>query len=221
MLLIRMSLIKLATGVKMTLNNWLNPELFSAESIKRLHTIFSSNKPFPYLELPHFLKQEKVMALLQALDKQEFQPKQADLFQFLQTADLLYSDDSVLKEFISVFSSTELINLMQSVTKLKLNKKIDLFASIYQDTDFLLPHDDQLSGRKIAFMLYLNDLDEKDGGALAFYGSKNKTADRIVKRIIPRAGTLVFFEVSALSFHTVEEMLTDTQRITLSGWFYG
>ena len=221
MLLIHMSLIKLATGRKMITDNWLKSELFSAESVKRLHTTFSSNKPFSYLELPHFLKPKKVIALLQALDKQEFQPKQADLFQFLQTADLLYSDDSVLKEFISVFSSAELIAFMQQISRLKLNGKIDFFGSIYQDTDFLLPHDDQLSGRKIAFMLYLNDLDEKDGGALAFYGSKNKTADKIVKRIIPRAGTLVFFEVSALSFHTVEEILTDTQRITLSGWFYG
>jgi Rps23 Pro-64 3,4-dihydroxylase Tpa1-like proline 4-hydroxylase len=110
---------------------------------------------------------------------------------------------------------------MKNISKLKLNGRIDLFGSIYQDTDHLLPHDDQLAGRKIAFMLYLNDLEERDGGALALYGSKNKSATTIAKRFIPKAGSLVFFEVSQLSFHTVEEMLTDTQRITLSGWYYG
>jgi len=205
----------------MKINNWLSPQNFSEEKIKRYQAAFSSNKPFPYLELANFIKPEKIIALLQALNEQEFSPKQADLFQFLQTSDLLYSDDPVLKEFIALFSSPELIALMHDVTNLKLNGKIDLFASIYQDTDFLLPHDDQLPGRKIAFMLYLNDLDEKDGGALAFYETKNKTPTKISKRIIPKAGTLVFFEVSPLSFHTVEEVVIDTQRITLSGWFYG
>ncbi len=191
------------------------------ESIKKLQTTFSNNKPFPYLELANFISEEKIILLLQALGEQEFSPKQSDLFQFSQTADLLYTNDTVLKEFIAIFSSPAWLRFMKKVTKLKLNGKIDLFASIYQDTNFLLPHDDQLSGRKIAFMLYLNDLDESDGGALALYESKNKNADRIVKRISPRVGTLLFFGVSPLSFHTVEEVLMDTQRITLSGWFYG
>ena len=205
----------------MTAADWIKPELFSEENIKKHKTTFSANKPFSYLELPHFLKQEKVISLLQALSKEEFSPKQSDLFQFSQTSDLLYSDDPLLKEFISVLGSEVLLGFMKKVTNLKLKGKIDLFGSIYQDTDYLLPHDDQFSGRKLAFMLYLNDLEEKDGGALAFYESKNKTPTKIVKRTIPKAGTLVFFEVSPLSFHTVEEVLTDTQRITLSGWFYG
>mgnify|MGYP003342408719 CR=1 FL=1 len=47
---------------------------------------------------------------------------------------------------------------------IKLNKKVDLFASLYQDTDFLLPHDDKLESRKIAFIIYLSNLEKKDGG---------------------------------------------------------
>lgn len=205
----------------MTLNNWINPEYLSEEKIQVLSTTFANNQPFSHLELPHFVKQEKIIALLQALSKEQFSPHHSDLFQFSQTADLLYSDDGIIKEFISIFSSPPLLHFMKNISKLKLNGRIDLFGSIYQDTDFLLPHDDQLAGRKIAFMLYLNDLEEKDGGALALYGSKNKSATTVAKRFIPKAGTLVFFEVSQLSFHTVEEMLTDTQRITLSGWYYG
>lgn len=205
----------------MTPNNWLNPEYFSEDKIKKLQASFSSNKPFPSLELPDFIKQEKFIELLQALSKQEFSPHHSDLFQFAQTFDLLYCDNPVLKEFISLFSSPELLQFMQQVTKIKLNGKIDLFGSIYQETDFLLPHDDQIPGRKIAFMLYLNDLEEADGGALALYESKNKTPTKVAKRILPKAGTLVFFEVSSLSIHRVEELLTNTQRITLSGWFYG
>lgn len=205
----------------MTLNNWINPTQISKEKAKQFQAGFSTNRPFPHLELPHFIKEEKTIKLLQALSKQQFSPHLSDLFQFSQTFDLLYSDDPLLKEFTTLLSSPEMLDFMQTISKLKLSGKIDLFGSIYQDTDFLLPHDDQVPGRKVAFMIYLNDLEEKDGGALALYGSKNKTATKIVKRIIPKAGTAVFFEVSALSIHMVEEVLTDTQRITLSGWFYG
>ncbi|MDO8510652.1 MAG: 2OG-Fe(II) oxygenase family protein, partial [Nanoarchaeota archaeon] len=189
--------------------------------IKKLYSDFSNNKPFPSLELPDFVKQDKIIKLLQALSKQQFSPHHSDLFQFSQTFDLLYNDDPLLKKCTALLSSPEMLDFMQSITKLKLSGKIDLFGSIYQDTDYLLPHDDQVPGRKIAFMLYLNDLDEKDGGALALYESKNKTPTKIARRIIPKAGTVVFFEVSSLSIHMVEEVLTDTQRITLSGWFYG
>ena len=205
----------------MTLRNWINPAYLSEERTKKLYKDFSDNKPFPSLELPGFIKQDKIIKLLQALSKQKFSSHLSDLFQFSQTFDLLYSDDAVLKKFTALLASPEMLDFMQKVTKLKLNGKIDLFGSIYQDTDYLLPHDDQVPGRKIAFMLYLNDLDEKDGGALALYESKNKTPTKIARRIIPKAGTVVFFEVSALSVHRVEETLTDTQRITLSGWFYG
>ena len=205
----------------MILNKWINPEYRSEEKTNKFQTTFSNNNPFPHLELLNFFKQEKIIELLQALSKQEFSLKQSDLFQFSQTSDLLYCGHPVLKEFADLLSSPEFIDFMQKITKIKLKGKIDLFGSIYQDTDFLLPHDDQVPGRKVAFMLYLNDLEEKDGGALALYESKNKTPTKIVKRILPKAGSLVFFEVSAVSIHMVEEVLTDTQRITLSGWFYG
>lgn len=205
----------------MILNKWVNPKYVEEKKITQFQAAFSSNTPFPFLELSNFVNEDKIIALLQALSKQEFFPKLSDLFQFSQTSDLLYSDDPVLRKFIALLSSPEFINFMQKITKIKLNGRIDLFGSIYQDADFLLPHDDQIPGRKIAFMLYLNDLEEKDGGALALYESKNKTPTKVAKRFIPKAGTLLFFEVSSLSIHMVEEVLTDTQRIALSGWFYG
>ena len=205
----------------MILSNWVNLKYLSEGKLKPYPTDFSNHKPFPNLELNSFIKEERIIDLLQALSQEQFSPHHSDLFQFSQTFDLLHSNNLILKDFVSLLSSAEILDFMQRTTKLKLNGRIDLFGSIYQDTDYLLPHDDQVPGRKIAFMLYLNDLEEKDGGALVLYQSKNKTARDVAKRIVPAAGTIVFFEVSPLSVHRVEEVLTDTQRITLSGWFYG
>src|SRR3989344_9386754 len=105
---------------------------------------------------------------------------------------------------------------MQKITGLKLNGQIDLFCSLYQDTDYLLVHDDQLKGRKIAFMIYLNDLTEKDGGALALYDNKDKVPNKITKIVLPRLNSFVFFEVSPISFHSVEEVISKKQRIALT-----
>ena len=94
---------------------------------------------------------------------------------------------------------------------------LDLHGSLYKDTDFLLCHDDQLEGRKIAFLFYLSDLTEKDGGALAFYSKDFRTA----KHIIPKFNTFACFEVSPISYHEVQEVVTDKQRIAIAGWFHG
>src|SRR3989344_5090272 len=104
----------------MTLNNWINPEYLSDKKIKEFQIAFSHNKPFQHLELPNFLKQEKIIALLQALGEQEFSPHHSDLFQFSQTYDLLHSDDSVLKDFAAWLSSPEMLQFMQQITNLKL-----------------------------------------------------------------------------------------------------
>ena len=93
-------------------------------------------------------------------------------------------------------------------------------ASLYLKTHYLLPHDDRLERRRIAYLYYLSTLAKKDGGALALYDSKNKKPTEIVKKIVPQFNTFAFFEVSGRSFHEVEEIVSDKQRIAISGWFH-
>lgn len=174
-------------------------------------------KPFPHLEIKNFLKKKEIDKLLQKVKKQRFHLKKSDLFQFSQTDDLLKNKD--FKEIISYLTSKEYITYMEKTTGIKLNGKIDLFASLYQDTDFLLPHDDRLSGRKIAFMIYLSDLKKKDGGALLLYDKSNNAKE--VKIIEPKFNSFVFFEVSSQSLHGVEEVVSNKKRYALSGWFHG
>lgn len=95
--------------------------------------------------------------------------------------------------------------------------------------DVLLCHDDELEGRRVAFILYLvPPWQSSDGGTLDLYStdseypawcvwcvlldnrslicsssSGNFQPQSIVKSIVPSSNTLVLFEVSPVSFHQV------------------
>ena len=93
--------------------------------------------------------------------------------------------------------------------------------SVYGLGDFLLPHDDQVENRIIAYSLHLTpDLEESDGGSLDLFKANKEGKSQLVKSIIPKFNSLNLFEVSATSWHQVSEILTDIQRLTLTGWYH-
>ena len=94
-------------------------------------------------------------------------------------------------------------------------------AYVYGLGDFLLPHDDQVENRVIAYSLHLTpDLEEEDGGSLDLFEANKAGKSKLVKRIIPKFNSLNMFEVSDTSWHQVSEILTDIQRLTLTGWYH-
>lgn len=179
-------------------------------------------QPFSHLVLPHFLDEHKARTLLRSLKKEQFELKQSDLFSLYQTPDLITSTHPAIQHFRTLLSSPQFTQYLHKITKIKIKPHhIDMAGTIYTDTNYLLPHDDQLSGRKIAYIYYLSSLKKSAGGALAFYASKNNRPPTIVKRIQPQFNTLILFPVTKISFHEVEEVLTKAQRIAISGWFHG
>ncbi|MDO8642452.1 MAG: 2OG-Fe(II) oxygenase family protein [Candidatus Woesearchaeota archaeon] len=191
-------------------------------TIVALKKQFTSAKPYPHLVLSNFFNPKKSVEILKALVQEPMEEKEADLFKFMQTKDLVGTNNKILKEFRAFLCSDEFVSFMEHLTGLKLKRGvIDMHGTLYQDTDFLLCHDDQLEGRKIAFLFYLSNLKEKDGGSLNLFNSKNKMPTTVVKKIIPQFNTFTFFEVSPVSFHEVEEVITDVQRIAIGGWFHG
>ena len=53
-------------------------------------------------------------------------------------------------------------------------------------------------------------------------GAEHFQPKQIVKSLIPSWNTLVFFEVSPVSFHQVSEVLSEEKsRLSISGWFHG
>ncbi len=43
----------------------------------------------------------------------------------------------------------------------------------------------------------------------------------MVDSIVPEYNSLIMFEVSDHSWHQVREILTDIQRLTVTGWYHG
>lgn len=204
------------------MQEWLQQAHRTRRSLEQYKKTFQNNKPFPHLELHHFLNEEKAKQLLAALQKEPLYEKEADLFKFMQSNDFAATNIPLLRSFQEFLSSEECVAFLEYITETKLKaKEIDMAASLYQNTDYLLPHDDRLEKRKIAYMCYFSNFKDNDGGKLLLYSTENKKPLESEKAVIPEFNMFVCFKVSEKSFHEVEEIIVNKQRITIGGWFHG
>src|SRR3989344_531974 len=150
------------------LHEWINPTyLSSSDSFKHL---FTNNKPFPHLVLHHFFHQEKAEMLRKTLLQEKWLAHDTDLFRFHHTSDLQSSSQRFMKEWYGFFNSRMLIDFISSITGISPLKNIDAAGQRYRDGDYLLPHDDRLEGRKIAYVINLTkQFTSKNGGQLDFF----------------------------------------------------
>jgi len=119
---------------------------------------------------------------------------------------------------------------IEGVTGVVTKPTIDCSAAKYSRGAHLLCHDDDLSTRRIAFILYLVPAgwSPEDGGSLDLYDSVSAgaayapTPTTVAARITPAWNSLAFFEVTPASFHSVAEVLSDAKgtRLSISGWFH-
>ncbi|RMG42233.1 MAG: hypothetical protein D6732_01480 [Methanobacteriota archaeon] len=203
------------------LDEFVNKEYLNEGAMQKLHEDFKEASPFKHLEIDNFFHENILLEVIDALQDEHFERKDSDLFQFLQTDDLENSNSKFLRDFKKFLMSEDFMIWMETVSGLRLKRnKVDLTANLYSDTDYLLCHDDQIPGRKIAFIIYLSDLEQKEGGTLNFFDCVGDRPARIVKSIRPEFNKFVFFEVTPHSFHEVDEVVGETFRATLTGWFH-
>ncbi|XP_035223894.1 prolyl 3-hydroxylase OGFOD1-like [Stegodyphus dumicola] len=180
------------------------------------------NEPFTCCVLPNFIKSDDYLIKLRNdISRLEMDDKVNDLYQFKQSKDL----GSCLSQSVSVLKKLlyeDCLEWMKKVTNIDLMDKIDMSCSLYSYTDHLLCHDDELEGRRIAFIFYLvPKWEESDGGRLDLFANDNGQPTEICTSFIPLWNNFIFFEVSPVSFHQVSEVLSDKTRISVSGWFHG
>jgi len=180
--------------------------------------------PFPHCVLSDLIKGHNFLDGLkdELLDLVYFE-KNNDLYKFSQSDDLKTAKTpyiSALRKFLY----GECLEWLKGVTGIELNDTVDMTCARYDSTDILLCHDDELEGRRIAYILYLvPSWRKQDGGALELFNTyDNGQPDAVVKSIVPAWNNFVFFEVTPVSFHQVAEVLTeDKTRLSISGWFHG
>ncbi len=177
--------------------------------------------PFPHAVVENFLDSDTLDLVVDALAGLEYSFSESDLFSYWASVKLTDIDHpalNILREDLGDKSWRDEVAKAFQVSKLS---KIDMAAYVYGLGDFLLPHDDQVENRIIAYSLHLTpDLEENDGGSLDLFKANNEGKSQLVKSIIPKFNSLNLFEVSATSWHQVSEILTDIQRLTLTGWYH-
>ncbi|XP_069594771.1 prolyl 3-hydroxylase OGFOD1 [Ranitomeya imitator] len=180
--------------------------------------------PFQHCIIHSFIENSTFLdGLKEELLDLMFHEKSNDLYKFQQSEDLKSRKEphiSALRDVLFV----DFRQWLSEVTGVKLETTVDISCAQYNYTDTLLCHDDELEGRRFAFILYLApEWSEADGGTLDLYSTDDRTQPgSIVKSLVPSCNTLVFFEVSPVSFHQVSEVLSEDKcRLSVSGWFHG
>ncbi len=193
---------------------------FSLYEIRILKSAFLNARPFRHVLVTNFLASPD--SALKALARQKFFRKDSDLFSFSQTQNLLHSTPKELRQLVAMFSSPEFSGFVSAITGKKLRSgSLDLSGAVYNDSDYLLCHDDDLEGRKIAFILYLSpSFKPGDGGELVFYSSRKNHPHQKAASYPPVKNSLMVFEVSKKSWHEIEEVKAKKKRYTIGGWLH-
>ncbi len=177
--------------------------------------------PFPHVVVKNFLDEQTLDLVTYALAGLEYEFDDSDLFNYLSfgLTDVDHPVINILRDDLGDENWRDKVAKKFDVKQLS---KIDMSAYVYGLGSFLLPHDDQVEGRIIAYSLHLTDVEisEDMGGALHLYESDNEGKSKLVKSIIPEYNSLIMFEVSDKSWHQVGEVLEDIQRLTVTGWYH-
>jgi len=122
------------------------------------------------------------------------------------------------------FLANEVKPWLEEVTDITLTDTIDMCCAKYEYGDYLLCHDDELEGRRLAYIMYfVPKWEMQDGGHLDLFDRDiNGCPKTITKSLVPALNSIVCFEVTPKSFHQVSEIIcSDKTRLSIGGWFHG
>lgn len=205
------------------IKDWINSKYLDSMEINKIRSKFMNNKPFHSIVLSDFLNLDKAKDVKNTLLEQEYYIEEHDLYKFMRTINFKDIKDKKIKDFTEFISSNEFISFMENLTGLKfVRDKFELHSLNFHNTHYLLCHDDQVQERSIAFIIYFcEDFNKDDGGELELFNSNSKgEPTTVVQSILPKFNQFTCFEVSTKSYHQVNEVLVDKDRLSIGGWFY-
>lgn len=216
----------------------LNPLLLDPAHVAKLKASFHAATPFKHLCISDIFDAAFLRTLENELRGLEYFHKSSDLFEFAQSADLKSCDTPLVRKLKEVLYGSRFRGILREITGIEIGElaqTVDMSANVYGSTNQLLCHDDELLGRRIAYILYMvpPSWSAADGGALDLFSTDSQgQPDRIVKSLVPQWNNFAFFEVSPVSYHQVSEVLTSAEdidertggnkvRVSVSGWYHG
>jgi Rps23 Pro-64 3,4-dihydroxylase Tpa1-like proline 4-hydroxylase len=215
------------------------PETFNPERIQSLRIAIEQSQPYRWGNFHHLIDDTLLRNVRKEVETEiHFTQKETDIYKVYQSGDLanlsgLDWDD--LSRLPSVFKlrealySQEFRDLVSEVTQCgKLSGvKTDMSINTYTKGCHLLTHDDVIGSRRVSFILYLPDPDKiwkkHYGGALRLFPAlvPNVPECDYSHKFVPQFNEMAFFRVQpGLSFHDVEEVRVDKQRLSIQGWYH-
>ena len=180
------------------------------------------SRPFKHVVVKNFLDPPTLDLVIDALAGLEYDFKESDLFSYWASIDLTDINHPAINILRDDLGGEIWRKKVAESFKTKKLSSIDMAAYVYGLGDFLLPHDDQVEGRIIAYSLHLTpEITEKMGGSLNIFKANDAGKSKLVDSIIPEYNSLIMFEVSDSSWHQVSEIMQDIQRLTVTGWYHG
>ena len=134
----------------------LNPSLLDPAFVAKLTAEFHAGKPFKHLCIPALLDASFLRTLENELRGLEYYSKSSDLFEFAQSGDLKGVSTPLVSKLKQVLYGPTFRKILQTITGIEIGQlaqTVDMSANVYGDTNTLLCHDDELLGRRIAYIL--------------------------------------------------------------------
>ncbi|KAF3993509.1 hypothetical protein FT663_01844 [Candidozyma haemuli var. vulneris] len=219
--------------------SFLNNKIFEDGFQKTLKSEITDSQPYRWGTVKELINDELLRSVRkEILGEIAFTKKETDIYKVYQSGDLanlsgLNWDDlsrlpSLYKLRAAIYSE-EFRDFISNVTgcgKLS-GVKTDMSINTYTKGCHLLTHDDVIGSRRVSFILYMPDpkytWKPHYGGGLRLFPAvvpNVPETDHEVK-LVPQFNQMAFFTVQpGLSFHDVEEVRVDKQRLSIQGWFH-
>lgn len=220
-------------------HNYFQPHVLTREHAATLKQQVQDSEPYRWGTIKNLIDDSLLRQVRkEIMDQIEFTKKETDIYKVYQSGDLanlsampkdlLMKLPSIYKLRSAIYSQTfrDFVSEVTGAGKLS-GIKTDLSLQLYTKGCHLLTHDDVIGSRRVSFILYMPDPDAhwKDhyGGSLQLLDSivPNVPQSDIHSKLTPQFNQIAFFEVQpGKSFHAVEEVSVDRQRLSLQGWFH-
>lgn len=221
------------------ITSFLNPKIFKSDFQANLESEILASEPYRWGTVKELMDDTLLRNVRkEVLSEIAFTKKETDIYKVYQSGDLanlsgLDWDDlsrlpSLFKLRAAIYSEEfrDFISRVTGCGKLS-GVKTDMSINTYTKGCHLLTHDDVIGSRRVSFILYLPDPEftwkPHYGGGLRLFPAvvPNVPQTDFSAKLVPQFNQIAFFTVQpGLSFHDVEEVRVDKQRLSIQGWFH-